>query len=237
MTKTYKVSLLCLLFASFILTSCEETNVLNCAKKWVLYNNQNLTVNFDGNGHMFVGASAISQAVPPSSFQYLDTISGDFEIVIDYEGLFFNSPGLGFQVTLTANAVNEGNNYMSAMIGTTLVPGLQNGVLHIGAAIDSLGNAPSFSNGSYLQATSTSGQFRLRRIGSTVEVISGTGTSGNVVTYTKTFFTSPMAFRMTYGSNYPQTPQYTSSIRFTGFRYYQGTTLTDSDGFDCNSIQ
>lgn len=237
MTAKLKVSFLCLLFTSVIFTSCEETNVANCAKKWVLYNNQSLTVDFDANGHLFMGSTALSSAFPPTALQYLDTISGDFEVVIDFEGIFINSPGLGYQITLSASAVNGGNNYMAAMIGTTLVPGLPNGVLHIGAVVDSVGNPPSFSNGSYLQATSTGGQFRLRRVGSTVEVISSTGTTGNLVTITRTFFTSDMVFRITYGSNYPQTPQYNSSIRFTGLRLYRGTTLVDSDGFDCNSIQ
>jgi hypothetical protein len=236
MSRLYLTPLFLVLLA-FTFVSCEDSGVVNCPKKWFLSNNQSLSVSFDNNGHLFMGSNSLSQAFPPTSLQYLDTISGDFEIVVDYEGLFFNSPGLGFQITLTANAVNEGNNYMSAMVGTTLVPGLPTGVLHIGAAIDSLGNAPSFSNGSYLQAAATSGQFRLRRAGANVEVISSTGTSGNIVTYSKTFFSSSMAFRITYGSNYPQTPQYTSSIRFTNLRYYQGSTLVDSDGFDCNSVQ
>lgn len=216
------------------MTGCEESSVIECAKKWVLYNFQNVSIGFN-NGAMAIVSNSLNNG-SPTTFLYKDTIAGDFEMIIEYEDLFYNSPGLGFRVSLTGNALNQGNgNYFSAQIGTTLYPGLPQGVLHVGAFIDSLGNSPSASNGNAIPATTTSGELRFRRFGSTVEVISKTGTT--VAIYTKTFYTSPIVFGITYGSNFPGTPQYTSSIRITNFRYFQNSTLVDGDAFDCNSLQ
>lgn len=232
--KLYKAFLLSTVLSLSLMTGCEDSNVIECAKKWVLYNYQNVSIGFN-NGGMAVVSNSLNNG-SPTTFLYNDTISGDFEMIIEYEDLFYNSPGLGFRVSLTGNALNQGNgNYFSAQIGTTLYPGLPLGVLHVGAFIDSLGNSPSSSNGNVQVATNTYGELRFRRFGSTVEVISKTGTT--VAIYSKTFYTSPIVFAITYGSNYPNTPPYTSSIRITNFRYFQNTTIVDGDAFDCNSLQ
>lgn len=233
--KLYKAFLISITFSFTILSGCESTSVVECAKKWVLYNYQNVGIGFN-DGAMAVVSNSLNNG-SPTTFLYNDTISGDFEMILEYEDLFVNSPGLGFRLTLTGNALNQGNgNYFSAQIGTTLYPGLvPQGVFHIGAFIDSIGNSPSASNGNTMQATNSFGELRFRRVGSTVEVISKTGTT--VAIYSKEFYTAPIVFGITYGSNYPNTPQYSSSVRITNFRYFQNTTLVDGDAFDCNSLQ
>ena len=215
------------------LSGCDES-VVECAKRWILYNYQNVSIGFN-NGGMAVLSNSLNNGTP-TTFLYQDTISGDFEMIVEYENLFYNSPGLGFQVSLTGNALNQGNNnYFSAQVGTSLYPGID-GFLYVGAFIDSLGNSPSSTNGNVQPATNTFGELRFRRSGSTVEVISKSGSS-TIATYSKTFYITPIVFGILYGSNYPNTPVYTSSIRITNFRYYQGSTIVDSDPFDCNSLQ
>ena len=232
--KLFKTFLFLSLFSLYFLTGCDEGTVVECAKKWILYNNQNVSVGF-GNGAMSVVSSSLTNGTP-TTFLYQDTVQGDFEMIVEYENLFYNSPGLGFFVSLTGNALNQGNdNYFSAMIGTTLYPGLPQGVLQVGAFIDSLGNSPGPNNGTVTAAQNTYGELRFRRFGSTIEVIAKTGTS-NIAAYTRTFYTSPIIFGILYGSNYPNTPPYASSIQITNFRYYKGSTLIDNDAFDCNSV-
>lgn len=232
--KLYKAVLITIAISFSVMTGCESGNVVECAKKWVLYNFQNVSIGFN-NGAMAVVSNSLNNG-SPTTFLYNDTISGDFEMILEYEDLFFNSPGLGFRVTLTGNALNQGNgNYFSAQVGTTLYPGLPQGLLHVGAFIDSIGNSPSASNGNTMPATNTFGELRFRRFGSTVEVISKTGNT--VAIYSKTFYTAPIVFGITYGSNFPNTPQYSSSVRITNFRYFQNTTIVDGDAFDCNSLQ
>jgi hypothetical protein len=233
--RLFRAFILCLTISLSLLSGCEESSLVECVKKWILYNNQNVSVGFD-NGAMAIASSSLTNSAP-TTFLYQDTVQGDFEMIVEYENLFYNSPGLGFFVSLTGNAINQGNNnYFAAQVGTTLYPGLPQGILQVGAFIDSVGNNPGPSNGNVQDASNSFGELRFRRVGSIVEVISKTGTT-NIATYTSNFYTSPIIFGILYGSNYPNTPQYSSSVRIVNFRYYQGATLIDNDSFDCNSLK
>lgn len=234
----YKALVLTLILLSGSFYSCDESSVVdNCIKRWILSNFQNVTISFDG-GDMAMASSSLTFGTP-TTIQYNDTIQGDFEIIIDYESFFYAPPGLGFFVSLTANVLEPSNpnNYMTTGIGTVTPITSNNGTTQIFAAVDSSGNAPNTSNGQYVQiGANSSGQFRIRRSGTSIEVISISGTFVAQRTL-NAFYTAPVVFAILYGSNFPNTPQYSSSVRITSFRYLQGSTLVDNDIFDCNSLQ
>ena len=234
----YKAQLFGILILSCFLFSCEESSVTNdCIKRWVLNNFQNVTISFDG-GDMAMASSSVTFGTP-TTIQYGDTIQGDFEIIVDYESFFYSPPGLGFFVSLTANVLEPSNpnNYMTTGIGTVTPVTSNNGTTQIFAAVDSSGSAPNTSNGQYVQiGGNNSGQFRIRRSGSSIEVISISGTFVAQRSL-NAFYTAPVVFAILYGSNFPNNPPFSSSVRITSFRYLQGSTLVDNDIFDCNSLQ
>lgn len=219
---------------AFFLYACDESvvNSEDCPKNWVLSNFQNINISI-GNGSMYLSSSGLNSFVPPTVLQYNDTISGDFEVIIEFQDLLIQSPGTGFFAGVIVNALNQSNsNYISSTVNTNSPLGL--GVLNVAAVIDSTGSLPNTGNGAFTSTGSTSGQLRIRRVGSSVDVISRAG--NNIATKVSSFYTSPVIVGLVYGSNF-NTAAYSSAIRITNFRYVVGSTIVDEDGFLCNSVE
>jgi len=235
--KLYEFFIFC--FITLVLTtsySCDELGVteedtVNCPKRWSVFNYQSVTyVIGDSALRIFVGS--LKKDSIGIEFRNLNTLTGDFEISIDFHNFYVEGGGFGFFVQLIAHAPNGlPNNSLKATIGNVF-PGLFG--TRTGVGIDSAGTDPIIvANGNYTNASDTSGFFTIRRTGSTVVVIASTGDS--TATISGGFYSSPLTFSIQYGSNFNQLAK--TSITLRRFRVIGGGGSVTDDYFDCNSLQ
>jgi hypothetical protein len=208
----------------------EEEDTVSCPKRWSVVNNQ--FVNYViGDSALRIFSNSLNNGIG-IEFNNLDTLTGDFEISIDFHNYFVEGGGLGFFVQLRASAINgTQNNSIKVTIGNVFPALFGN---RIGVGIDSAGTDPIIvAFGNYAIASDTSGYFTIRRTGSTVEAIASTGDS--TVTITGGFYASPLIFSIQYGSNF--NPLAKTSVTLKRFRVTGGGGSVLNDYFDCNSIQ
>ncbi|MFC2092324.1 hypothetical protein ACFLSV_00350 [Bacteroidota bacterium] len=218
--------------------SCDDVGVkkgnedtVNCPKRWRVTNTDSVGyVIGDSSLRIFGDSLNVGVGI---EFRNLGTLTGNFEISINFHNYFVEGGSLGFFVQLIAGASGGlPNNSIKATIGNVF-PGLPFG-LKIGVGIDSAGTDPIIiANGSNKFASDTSGYFTIRRSGSTVDVIASTGDS--TVTITSGFYSLPLVFGIQYGSNFNKLAK--TSVTLRRFRITNGGGSVLDDYFDCNSIQ
>jgi len=236
--KLYEFLLICL-FTIFLITSysCDEVGIqeeedtVNCPKRWSVANYQSVFY-VTGDSALRIFTNSLKKDSIGIEFSNLNTLTGDFEISIDFQNYYVEGGGLGFFVQLIAHAPNGLlNNSIKATIGNVF-PGLFG--TRIGVGIDSAGTDPVIvANGNFVNASDTSGFFTIRRTGSTVEIIASTGDS--TATIIGGFYKSPLSFSIQYGSNF--NPLAKTSVSLRRFRVVGGGGSVIDDYFDCNSIQ
>ena len=235
--KLHEFLIICL-FTIFLITSysCDEVGVkededtVDCPKRWNVANYQGVFY-VTGDSALRIFANSLNNGIG-IEFRNLDTLTGDFEISIDFHNYFVLGGNLGFFVQVIAHAPDGlEDNSIKATIGNVF-PGLFG--TRIGVGIDSSGTDPIIvANGNYANASDTSGFFTIRRTGSTVEVIASTGDS--TATIIGGFYNSPLTFSIQYGSNF--NPLAKTSVSLRRFRVIGGGGSVIDDYFDCNSIQ
>lgn len=234
--KLYEFFALCFIASTLTFSySCDEVGVteedtVNCPKRWGVFNYQNVSyVIGDSALRLFSNTMANGLGI---EFVNLDTLAGDFEINIDFHNYYVEGGGLGFFVQLTANAPNGlPNNSVKATIGNVF-PGIFG--TRIGVGIDSSGTDPVIvAYGNYANVSDTSGFFTIKRTGSTMELSASTGDSS--ATIIGGFYSSPLTFRIQYGSNF--NPLAKTSVTLRRFRVTGGGGSVIDDYFICNSLQ
>ena len=235
--KLYELLIFC--FIALVLTtsySCDELGITeidttSCPKRWSVYNYQS-TSYVIGDSALRIFSDSLANGIG-IEFVNLNTLTGDFEINIDFHNYYVEGGGLGFFVQLIAHAPNGlPNNSVKATIGNVF-PGLFGTRVAVG--IDSSGTDPPVivAKGNYANASDTSGFFTIKRTGSTMELTASTGDSS--ATITGGFYSSPLTFSIQYGSNF--NPIAKTSITLRRFRVIGGGGSVIDDYFDCNSIQ